>query len=631
MNPKQEKVIIFSGLLISVLSFFSFGLYHLAKFEVTDEHLWKYDRIPKYWQALKEKNWEATYINDKPGVTVALISGIGLLSEPDPKLNQYLPAKNDTESKLFERYNYQQSEITNFRFRLPILIFSTLSLLVFFYFILQAFNSYRVALFSTVLIATNPILLGISQIINPDSFFWIFGGLAMVAYLAYLNKRKKSFLLWCGLLTGFALLSKYTAFILFAFFIFSALGKTIFQKEGSALKTNWQTILKYILEIGVIFTIACLVFAIFLPATFIEPNYLFKGLSQFLNLKIILSFLGIILITAGILTWKKNIIGQITQVIAKQKNIILTTSLALLSTLLLISYLNVWTGQKISPVDNLRDLAYVNEPKEFNFKPLMDRKDGSIFNSPQLYLMEAYPFIFSLSPLLPLLIFFITFQSLKKQVSLKYYPILFAGAIFILFYLFSALLAKIVTNARYSIILYPLIAILGGIIIQEFLHFFNLKKFKHFIITASLIFILGITALWQNKPFYFSYTSSLLPASYTIHDSWGHGAYEAATYLNSLPGAENLVVYSNTETFCRFFKGQCLKSRKINLAVAQPDYLIITKRGVLKADNHFVLENNPQPQKNAQFYFKKMETDSVWQILLNNREDNFVKIVKFEK
>ena len=133
MNIKdKEKTIIFSILLAAVTIFFSFGFFHLSKFETTDEHLWKYDRIGKYWNSLKEKNWEGTYINDKPGITVALISGIGLLSEPDPKENEKLKNISPSEAKLFEQYDYTQTEKTNFRFRLPVLIFSTLSLFAFF-------------------------------------------------------------------------------------------------------------------------------------------------------------------------------------------------------------------------------------------------------------------------------------------------------------------------------------------------------------------------------------------------------------------------------------------------------------------------------------------------------------------
>jgi len=629
MNPKQEKIIIFSLLLISILSFFSFGLYRLGQFETTDEHLWKYDRIPQYWEAIKEKDWQKTYINDKPGVTVALISGIGLIFEPDPRANQYLPAKSALENKLFEHYNYQQSEITNFRFRLPILIFSTLSLLAFFYLAYRAFNSYRTALFVTLLLATNPILLGISQIINPDSFFWIFGGLSTLAYLALLNTRERKFLIACGALTGLALLSKYTAFILFAFFIFSAFGKIVFQDRKSALKTDWKIILNYIFEIAIIFIISIAVFSILLPAVFTNPDYLFKGISQFLNLKIIFSGLIFTSAIATLIAWKKDIIGQLTANLSKQKKILLYISLILFSFLIAISLFNVWTGQKIAPVSQLRDLAYINEPKEFNFKPLLDKKDISIFDNAKLYLMETYPFIFSISPILILLTFFITFKGFKKEIKKNNY-IFFAITIFIIFYIFSTLLAHIVTNARYSIILYPFMAIFGALAIEELLTFLNLKKTKHYLAAFIFLLLLGLFSFWKTKPFYFSYTSPLLPASYTIHDSWGHGSYEAAMYLNSLPGASDLIIWSNSDTVCRFFKGKCLKSRKIDLALVKPDYFVISKRGALKEKNHFILENNPDKQKDAQYYFKNLDTNYVWQIIINNRKDNFVKIVKFE-
>jgi hypothetical protein len=112
-------------------TFFSFGLFHLGKFETTDEHLWKYERIGQYWQALAEQDWEKTYINDKPGVTVALISGIGLLREPHPEDSVHRPQPAG-DSRLFEAYQSDQSERVNVIFRLPILVFSALSIPVFF-------------------------------------------------------------------------------------------------------------------------------------------------------------------------------------------------------------------------------------------------------------------------------------------------------------------------------------------------------------------------------------------------------------------------------------------------------------------------------------------------------------------
>ena len=157
------------------------------------------------------------------------------------------------------------------------------------------------------------------------------------------------------------------------------------------------------------------------------------------------------------------------------------------------------------------------------------------------------------------------------------------------------------------------------------------KSNKNIIILSGIILIIGIIQLWQIKPFYFSYTNLLLPQKYTIHDSWGHGAYEAAQYLNSLPQAEKLIIWSNSDTVCRFFKGQCLRSRKIDLNLVEPDYFVISKRGALKEKNHFEFTPNSQFTKDSQYYFKNLDKNYVWQLLIDNRPGNFIKIVKFEK
>ncbi|MDD3498430.1 MAG: phospholipid carrier-dependent glycosyltransferase [Candidatus Moranbacteria bacterium] len=632
MNIKdKEKTIIFSILLASVTIFFSFGFFHLSKFETTDEHLWKYDRIGKYWNSLKEKNWEGTYINDKPGITVALISGIGLLSEPDPKENEKLKNISPSEAKLFEQYDYTQTEKTNFRFRLPVLIFSTLSLFAFFYLSFKAFESLYLALFTTLLISTNPILLGMSQIINPDSFFWIFGGLSALSYLALINTKKYRYLIICGILMGFALLSKYTAFILFLFFGISLLAKIVFKNPETALKTTWKNIARDSINIMIIFIISITVFSIFLPAVFVDSKYLFKGISQFLNTETLLTGLGAILFLFFLTTFKKDMAGRITKSIAKKRSLITLILTSLLSLLIVISLLNTWTGQKLAPVDHLRDLAYANEPREFSFKPLIDKRSITTLNQIQLYLMEAYPIIFSLSPLFIIIIFITNFIAIKRKISDKSALIISAVALFLLLYLFSTIHAKVVTNARYSIIIYPLLAIFGSFAIKEILTFFKADKIKHFSIASIIILFLGTTSFFVNKPFYFSYTNFLLPKEFSIHDSWGHGSYEAAQYLNSLSDPEKIIIWSNSDTVCRFFAGKCLKSRKIDLAEVEPDYFVISKRGVLKERNRFILLNNPNVNKDADYYFEeKLKNDYVWKIELNNRPENFIKIIKSE-
>ena len=82
----NNKLILF--LLIPLAIYFIFGVQHLAKFETADEHYWLYDaidgRVHNYWEALSTGNWLGTRINDKPGITLAYVSGVGLLFQQNP-------------------------------------------------------------------------------------------------------------------------------------------------------------------------------------------------------------------------------------------------------------------------------------------------------------------------------------------------------------------------------------------------------------------------------------------------------------------------------------------------------------------------------------------------------------------
>ncbi|EKD58402.1 MAG: hypothetical protein ACD_56C00136G0002 [uncultured bacterium] len=627
----KDKVIIFSFLLISVMSFFAFGLFHLAQFETTDEHLWKYGRIKQYWQAIGNQNWEKTYINDKPGVTVALISGLGLLKYPDPEKNQTIVVNDPGMAGVFEKYDTIKLEKINLAFRLPILLFSTLSLLLFFWLFHKTFNSLWKSLAATMLIAFNPILLGISQIINPDSFFWIFGGLSMLSYLAFLNAKQKKFLILCGILTGFALLSKYTAFMLFLFYALAEISKIIFQEPSEAEKIDWRKLESIAFNILTTFAISISVFSLLLPAVFIHPEYLFKGISQFLNPKSILLLFAVFGAFAALINYRKNVVGKFSATIAGKRHLIAGFVCGLFLLLILASLANVWTGQNMARVDALRDAAYANEPKEFNFKPLLDKQSNVISKNVELFIMEAYPFIFSIKPFFFIFILLLTVRSFAKKISDENAAIAFPILSFSLLYFVSTIFAGIVTNVRYSILLYPLFAMLGVAAISEIGRKFKIKDAKIFLIASILIALLGFSTLWSLRPFYFSYANLLLPEKFSIHDSWGHGSYEAAQYLNSLPDSKNLIIWSNSDTACRFFEGKCLRSRKIDLSKVKPDYFVISKRGELKLSNRFVLNNNPFPEKDSDYYFKKLKTDFEWQLLIDDREDNYVKILKFEK
>lgn len=618
-------------LMLTLTMFFSFGFYHLDKFETADEHLWKYGRIEQYWQALKEKNWAKTSINDKPGITVALISGIGLFAEPDPE-----SADNNSSivQGFFKKYNPEETKRINFYFRLPILIFSTLSLLAFFFLLKPALGSEKHALLATILIGLNPILIGISQIINPDSFFWIFSGLTIVAYFAYLNTNQKKYLIICSILMGFALLSKYTSFILYAIFILAGTAKLIFppkEKTSETTPINVTFFPNLIASWLIILLISTIVFALFLPATFVKPEVFYTGIGQFLTSKLIYTGIIISMLFLTLIFWKKNLTTEISTFLIKWQKLFLAGALTLLSLVFFLSIFNLWTKEKLAPVNELKNLAYANEPKKFNFKPLLDRKNATLHDNFKLLLMEAYPFVFSVSSLAIFLMLFVTCKSFRQKISYPNNLLLFTISLFIPFYFFATLIAKIVTNVRYSIVLYPLFAIFSAIALDELLKSINWdsKKKTSFIIIAIFIFSVGI--LWQIKPFYFNYENLLLPKEYSVHDTWGHGFYEAAQYLNSLEGAENFVVYSNSNSFCRYFNGYCLRSRKIDLEKIQPDYLVVSTRGILKERNHFTFLNNRDKEKDTFYYFRKGEKNPFWELNINNRPANFIRIIEFEK
>jgi hypothetical protein len=195
---------------------------------------------------------------------------------------------------------------------------------------------------------------------------------------------------------------------------------------------------------------------------------------------------------------------------------------------------------------------------------------------------------------------------------------------FCLFYL-AVISQNLLVEIRYSIILYPLVMILAAIGIFEMTKKrVLLGKLKNLFLSL-LILILCIASLWMTKPFYFNYNNMLLPNSRVVADAWGYGGYEAAQYLNSLPGSKQLVVWSDYNGFCQFFVGTCvkgdrdLKNRNRKKEEKPIDYLVKTRRGsILYKEIWEKWESSGSFQKE----------NPVWFLYINNRPDNYVKIYK---
>jgi hypothetical protein len=620
---KKEKIAIGIFLVISVFSFYAFGFYHLAKFETVDEHFWKFERIPQYWDAIKNKNFKKTYINDKPGITVALISGIGLIAEPHPEeLRVRDPEK--TRDNLLTIYDSENSESINFSLRFPILIFNGLFLLYFFWIIRKITDSPWIAVFSVAFMAVSPILIGISQIINPDSFLWTFSAASIFSYFALIKTNDKKFIFLTALFTGFSLLSKYSANILFLFYLLILFSEYFiyFEKYKEESKKYFAQNLFHLL---VIYLGSIAVFSFFLPAVFIKMKYLYRGTIGAPGFSaIVLPTAFVIFLTLADTFFLKNyFLRKLGSWLSAHQQKIFKLASGLILVIFLIVIANTLTGQKLIPFDQLGYDIYKNG-KEIFGGVLQDNTLPIKFSKELL--LQFYPFVFSQLPLILAIVFMfwikIVFQGLKNYKNLVFFclivPVIY----------FSALIfSNVSANIRYSIMLYPLFALLGGMGAYELTA--SIKYNKKKVLKISIIFLIiisGILALWKIKPFYFNYANFLLPKKFIITDSWGYGEYEAAQFLNSLPEPEKILIWTDRSAICQFIKGSCIRDYKIDLNKTKPDYFVITKRGEIR--HQFLWKYPADARIKSSYYYQK---DSVWSIYIGGRPREFVKIIKSEE
>ena len=233
-------------------------------------------------------------------------------------------------------------------------------------------------------------------------------------------------------------------------------------------------------------------------------------------------------------------------------------------------------------------------------------------------ILELLPLIYSLTPitLLALLLLWIkqTFTSFKNN-----HYVFILTSFFVLFYA-SVLSIRLLANVRYAIMLFPLAIILSSIGLYELFALKYLNRINKYAITLGLI-VFSFFSLYGIKPYYFNYTNMLLPQKYLINDAWGILGYEAAQYLNSLPNAQNLVVWSDNNGLCPFFKGKCIKGKKDWKKQAKDesinvDYFVRTRRGsVMYRDVWRKIEPT-------------IDYVPIWQSFISGRPNNYVKIYR---
>lgn len=618
IDQKKERIFIFGALIATIVLFFGFGFHHLTKFVTADEHYWIYERVPQYWKATADGNFKKTLINDKPGITVALISGAGLLWEKNPET-----LCHTTEEKIIT-CDTGRTERILLAFRLPI-IFANILLIIYLFWITKKITNGWIALWSTILTALSPMLLGMSQIINPDSLLWSFGMAAILSYFALLRFQESKYVFLSGLFLALALLTKYVAGILIPFFILTLMVWSVFKvAPASEREEALKIIRKNILFLFFVVFLATFIFSILLPAAWIKPSILqniFSGGSgQPLYLASLISFS---LIFSDIFLWRGRFFFFFCSLVKKMKPLGSLKRAFPLVVLVLFSALAL--GRFFFPEWPLFERI------PFDLKELTS--DSNYYGpSPTLseaVLLEVNPLIFSLPPIA--LFLFLFFLSPQSSAGSKKEDWDFETSILLFFlpiYFFALIFMDVLATPRYIIILYPIISFLAAAGAWKSRYFLKNNPFLSDASIALVILMSSLLSLNSARPFYTNYANFLLPQNNLVSSAWGYGGYEAAKYLNSLPEAEKLLVWSDYEGVCEFFVGSCMTKQYQHASSQTFDYAVITRRGeILYNPDHIRWQN----KKNLNMVPAYKSTEPEWSLEINGRPENFVRVIKIAK
>ena len=609
-KPGKSNVLMIFALSLAIITNLSFGTYHLAKFAAVDEPLWTFDRIPKFWNNVMDGEWQKTMISDKPGITVALLSGIGTLwTNPE----EYKLIEQEEEIKI----PAGEIEKMNFPLRFPLVLFNALALIVFYYLLSKLFNN-NTALLSVLFIGLSPILLGISRIINPDSLFWVFSSLSLLSYFLSIKNPRIIYLFLSGIFLGFALLTKYIANIFFVFY-FATIFVDFFLNNMQIGKPWNEYFKEAFKKYLVVVYFSILTFFIFLPAVWVNLGRIPQAtvLSEAFSSSW-LAFLFVVLVFI-FETWvlKGRVFGFIFSFLAKNKNI-------LLKIFCLIFLLSI----VLATLNTLFDMRWTN------FESTLASPKSTILNPqniPGAFLANFYPLVFGIHPLALFSVVILLTWLIAKNKSLDWTK---EGSIwiayiliFIFIYYIASFVNKIGATVRYQIIVYPLIFIVAAFGIDLILKKFG-KKIK--IITLAILAFFLIVSMENIRPFYFSYASEILPQKYVLNlKDMGDGSYEAAEYLNGLPNAENLIVWSDKRGVCYFFKGGCFGSFELNKG-RTIDYFVVSAGREIRTARHI-------PYKGRHNDFE-VQVDKIYELDnydyrldIGGRPNNFIKIFSYER
>lgn len=603
----KKKIVTILFFFVIVATSFYFGFHRLENFSGVDEPYWSYHRVPGFWNAVSNAKWKNTNISDKPGIPLAIISGAGLpFIGENPKTYdaiRYEPKTPEQIKRIRDIY---------FDLRLPVFLF-TLAMLPVFYFLIKKLLGKNIARFSLLFIGFSPILLGISLIINSDAMLWILSALSTLSLFVFLKNNERKYLILSGFFLGLSVITKYVANILFVYFFLIFLLEYIFYAHQNIKIAQYlkQALVSYLILLGTAMATAF----VFFPATWVKFSVLINAT---IGNKVFSStwplFVGLIALLA-LDTYALN--AKFSTIIfgffAKYKLMIAKAFAALFLFLSAFVFLHVYARVNIFDLQKI-----ISSPKGIGQGNIFQKYGGALSS-------DLYSLLFSISPLILLFILFavINFfrkKELKRDTITAVYIIIF---IFI-YYLGSAVNA-VVTTVRYQIMVYPLIFVVAAIGISQF---FEIEKIKKNIplpaaYLASIIIL--FFSLQGVKPNFLAYASEILPKNFIVNlKGMGEGSIEAANYLNGLPNAHDMTIWSDKGAVCEAFAGKCfIDFKKKTFEENKIEYFVVSTDRRSRS-----LKMSGSIKNLADFSKIYASNNYVYNDMIDNNPNDFVKVFK---
>lgn len=591
-NPKPS-IIEFLAVMIIIGTFVFVGLFQLGNFMTVDEPKWIYFRVPQLIDSLAEGSWSGTYINDKPGILPSILSSGVYLFDNQPR---ELPP-GIIESFLF-------------LWRAPIILFNAGVLYVTYRYLRQGWG----VIFGLMVLALtglNPILIGISKVVNPDATLWSSTLLTLSLYLLYLKSNKKKYIYLSAVVMAFGLLSKYFISLMFVFLIMLHAFEYI-SKNGSREK-----MLTRIFHLSIFSTISVLTFNILFPSTWSNSSTLLEGTFYSFILR---PGLGVIVAGVGVLMFELIVMKGAVAVQLRKINFQKLFALLLgftFSGLLIVMSVNL--VMESMPIFNIPDalMSY-------------DRGNGDILYMIKMNL-TSFIGVNSLIVLFGVLIYPILGLVSKDEQKLFVSNSLIS---MVLLFLVAAAVGGYWADTRYQIMIFPILSLFVGFILMSVLNFE--KNYTSFLGGVIVLIVVNLSQIPIKYPY--NFTNQLNRNQVNLTEAWGFGGYEAAQYLNNYENSENLTIWVDREGVAEFVNGKVLWRAEVNPFDYEGDidYLVLTWGGekiYRKYGNYFDPENIYSNTANTtpllDYYADSQDTNS-FEENINQIEKNYIRVIPFD-